>query len=50
VYSFVKRLEPAAEVRGAADTLWKIESTLEKLGVGFPFRYIALRGLVSPGT
>jgi ribosome-binding protein aMBF1 (putative translation factor) len=31
----VKRLEAAPEIRGAAQTLWKIESTLEKLGVEF---------------
>jgi transcriptional regulator with XRE-family HTH domain len=31
----VKRLEAATEVRGAAETLWKIESTLEERGIEF---------------
>ena len=31
----VKRLEAATEIRGAAETLWKIESTLEELGIEF---------------
>jgi len=31
----VKRLEGATEVRGAAETLWKIESTFAKLGIEF---------------
>jgi transcriptional regulator with XRE-family HTH domain len=31
----VKRLEGATKIRGAAETLWKIESTLKELGVEF---------------
>jgi len=31
----IKRLEAASEVRGAADTLWKIQSALESAGVEF---------------
>jgi transcriptional regulator with XRE-family HTH domain len=31
----VKRIEAASEVRGAADTLWKIQSALEAAGVEF---------------
>ena len=31
----VKRIESAAEIRGAADTLWKIEKALETAGVEF---------------
>jgi len=31
----IKRLEGAAEIRGAAETLWKIESALEEAGVEF---------------
>ena len=31
----IRRLEAADGVRGAAETLWKIEATLEKLGVEF---------------
>ena len=31
----IKRLEAASEVRGAADTLWKIQSALEAAGVEF---------------
>jgi transcriptional regulator with XRE-family HTH domain len=31
----IKRLEAASEVRGAADTLWKIQRTLEAAGVEF---------------
>lgn len=31
----VKRLEAATGIRGAAETVWKIESTLEQLGVEF---------------
>jgi transcriptional regulator with XRE-family HTH domain len=31
----IRRLEAATEVRGAAESLWKIESALERLGVEF---------------
>jgi predicted transcriptional regulator len=31
----IRRLEGAAEIRGAAETLWKIESALEEAGVEF---------------
>jgi len=31
----IKRLEAASEVRGAADTLWKIQRALEAAGVEF---------------
>jgi transcriptional regulator with XRE-family HTH domain len=31
----VKRLEGTSEIRGAAETLWKIESALEEAGVEF---------------
>ena len=31
----LKRIEAAAEVRGAADTFWKIQTALEKAGVEF---------------
>ena len=31
----VKRLEAASEVRGTAESLWKVERTLEELGVEF---------------
>ena len=31
----IKRLEGASEVRGAADTLWKIQRALEAAGVEF---------------
>jgi predicted transcriptional regulator len=31
----VKRIESTAEIRGAADTLWKIEKALKKAGVEF---------------
>jgi len=31
----IRRLEAATEVRGAAETLWKIESTFAKLGIEF---------------
>ena len=31
----IKRLEGATEIRGAAETLWKIESALEEAGVEF---------------
>jgi transcriptional regulator with XRE-family HTH domain len=31
----VKRLEGAKGIRGAAETLWKIESTLERMGIEF---------------
>jgi transcriptional regulator with XRE-family HTH domain len=31
----VKRIEAAAEIRGAADTFWKIQTALERAGVEF---------------
>ena len=31
----VKRVEAATGIRGAAESLWKIESSLEKLGIEF---------------
>lgn len=31
----VKRVEAATGIRGAAESLWKIESALERLGVKF---------------
>jgi hypothetical protein len=31
----IRRLEAATEVRGAADTLWKIEATFVGLGIEF---------------
>ena len=31
----IKRVEAATGVRGAAESLWKIESALERLGVEF---------------
>lgn len=31
----VKRIEAAAEIRGAADTFWKIQTALEQAGVEF---------------
>ena len=31
----LKRIEAAPEIRGAADTFWKIQRTLEKAGVEF---------------
>ena len=31
----VKRIEAAPEIRGAADTFWKIQTALEKAGVEF---------------
>ena len=31
----VKRIEAASEIRGAAETLWKIEMALERAGVEF---------------
>jgi transcriptional regulator with XRE-family HTH domain len=31
----IKRLEAASEVRGTADTLWKIQTALEAAGVEF---------------
>jgi predicted transcriptional regulator len=31
----IKRLEAAPEIRGAAETLWKIQTALEKAGVEF---------------
>ena len=31
----VKRIESSSEIRGAADTLWKIQKALEAAGVEF---------------
>ena len=31
----IKRLEAAPEIRGAAETVWKIQTALEKAGVEF---------------
>jgi transcriptional regulator with XRE-family HTH domain len=31
----IKRLEAASEIRGAAETLWKLQTALEKAGVEF---------------
>jgi hypothetical protein len=31
----IKRLEAASEVRGAAETVWKLQTALEKAGVEF---------------
>jgi transcriptional regulator with XRE-family HTH domain len=31
----VKRIEASAEIRGAADTYWKIQAALERAGVEF---------------
>jgi transcriptional regulator with XRE-family HTH domain len=31
----IKRVEAASEVRGAAETLWKLQTALEKAGVEF---------------
>jgi transcriptional regulator with XRE-family HTH domain len=31
----IKRVEAAPEVRGAAETLWKLQTALEKAGVEF---------------
>jgi transcriptional regulator with XRE-family HTH domain len=31
----VKRIEAAPDIRGAADTFWKIQTALEKAGVEF---------------
>jgi transcriptional regulator with XRE-family HTH domain len=31
----IRRLEAASAVRGAAESLWKIESTLERMGIEF---------------
>ena len=31
----IKRLEAASEIRGAAETLWKLQGALEKAGVEF---------------
>ena len=42
----VKRIESAAEIRGAADTLWKIEKALETAGVEF----IDADGIKGPGV
>ena len=42
----VKRLEAATGIRGAAETVWKIESTLEQLGIEF----IPAEGGKGPGV
>ena len=42
----IRRLEAASEVRGAADTIWKVEAALEKLGVEF----IPAEGGKGPGV
>jgi transcriptional regulator with XRE-family HTH domain len=42
----IKRLEAVNQVRGAAETLWKIESTLTKLGIEF----ISAEGGKGPGV
>ena len=31
----IKRIEATSEIRGAAETLWKIQTALEKAGVEF---------------
>jgi transcriptional regulator with XRE-family HTH domain len=31
----IKRLEAASEVRGAAETVWKVQTALEKAGIEF---------------
>lgn len=31
----IKRLEAASQIRGAAETLWKLQTALEKAGVVF---------------
>jgi transcriptional regulator with XRE-family HTH domain len=31
----IRRIEAAAEIRGAADTFWKIQTALEQAGVEF---------------
>ena len=31
----IRRIEAAAQIRGAAETMWKIQSALEKAGVEF---------------
>ena len=31
----IKRLEAASEVRGAAETVWKVQTALERAGVEF---------------
>ena len=31
----IKRIEAASEIRGAAETLWKIQTALEQAGVEF---------------
>ena len=31
----VKRIEAASEIRGAADTFWKIQTALERAGIEF---------------
>jgi transcriptional regulator with XRE-family HTH domain len=42
----IRRLEAASEVRGAAETLWKVETCLERLGVEF----IPAEGGKGPGV
>ena len=42
----VKRIEAASRIRGAAETLWKIQSALEAAGVEF----IPAEGAKGPGV
>ena len=42
----IKRLEAASEVRGFADSLWKLQTALEKAGVVF----IPAEGKSGPGV
>jgi transcriptional regulator with XRE-family HTH domain len=42
----VKRIEAAPDIRGAADTFWKIQTALEKAGVEF----IPTEGGKGPGV
>ena len=42
----IRRLETATEVRGSAETIWKIQSALEAAGVEF----IAAEGGKGPGV
>ena len=42
----VKRIEAAPDIRGAADTFWKIQTALEKAGVEF----IPIEAAKGPGV
>ena len=42
----IKRLEAATEVRGAAETIWKIQKALEAAGIEF----IPAEGAKGPGV